>query len=156
MSNLDKFYTNDNILELCLNNFSTDEKLDLKKIRESFKEIKKDYLCNGDTYLVILNNLSIPNWYHIEIWKFYKIEDNRFIILEFSNKKLFDMNILLKALYPNNLQKENNTKISVNRYDYNLYNYYLFDNDSTIESILYRNSSSVYGYKLPTEFDIND
>ncbi len=81
---------------------------------------------------------------------------DRFIILEFDNKKLFDMNKLLNMVYPNLQQESKPIDNSANKHDYKLYSYYKFDNDSTIEDKLYRNSSTVYGYKLPSEFNIEN
>ncbi len=145
------------ILNEIKNKFSiNDNTLDTRQIKKSFKKIKKESLCNGDTFLIILDNLNITDWKHVEIWKFYKTIDNKFIILEFSNRKLFDMNKLLNMVYPNLQQESKPIDNSANKHDYKLYSYYKFDNDSTIEDELYRNSTTVYGYKLPSEFNIEN
>ncbi len=127
-------------------------KINSKILKHNFKNIKVVELKDGDHFLIVTGKLSIPNWNHIEIWKFNKTGDDKFHILEFNNKNLFDVNELMAKLYSTNYIKKEET--SPKKSDYQMYNYFNYEYDEGDDDIFYRNSTSVYGYRLPDSFDI--
>lgn len=161
------------ILQEYYSKFHKDGTVNTSEIKSNFQEIQKSNISNGDTYLILTDNimwyaeecLEHCEWEDIEIWKFFKVESNKLLVIEYSNKnknrRMFNQlkatvesgNVILPEFEAlKTLEKFRFSSNSIG--SYYIYKYFIVDSND-IDTVLYRFSTNVYGCKLPSTFEMS-